>query len=87
MGAKLHQPTAEEIRVTQNLNELAGLLADHSPDRLAIFWEGAMGTRGASKPTTISGQLRTAIKASGRTAYAIGQQAGVDPGVITIHAG
>jgi transcriptional regulator with XRE-family HTH domain len=35
------------------------------------------------KPLTISDQLRAILQADGRTAYAIGQQADVDPGVIS----
>lgn len=37
----------------------------------------------SGKPATISDQLRAILQADGRTAYAIGQQAGVDPGVIS----
>jgi transcriptional regulator with XRE-family HTH domain len=33
--------------------------------------------------TTISGQLKTAIVTSGLTYYAIGNAAGVDPGIIS----
>jgi Helix-turn-helix len=83
MGAQLYQPTTEEGGVIATVDCFAGLPEDQSPGSLAVSWEGVMGKRSASRPATISDQLKKAIKASGRTAYAIGQQAGVDPGVIT----
>jgi hypothetical protein len=82
LGAQLHQPTLEESGITQALDRLADLLATHPPDRRALFWNEAMGKQPIFDLTTISGQLKHAILASGLTHYAIGKAAGVSSGMI-----
>jgi Helix-turn-helix len=79
---QLSQPTAEESGITQALDRLADLLTKHPPDRRAPFWSEAMGTPPVFDLTTISGQLKHAIVASGLTHYAIGKAAGVSSGMI-----
>jgi DNA-binding phage protein len=82
VGAQLHQPTPEESGANKTLNPLAELLAEHRPDWRALFWTEAMGKKPVFDLTTISGQLKAAIVASGITHYAIGKAAGVSSGMI-----
>jgi DNA-binding phage protein len=81
-GAQLYQSTPEESGITQALDRLADLLTEHPPNRLALFWSEAMRKQPVFGLTTISGQLKHAIVASGLTHYAIGKAAGVSSGLI-----
>lgn len=83
MGAQLHQPTPEESGVSADLDRLAELLVEHPPDRLDLFWDDVMAKRPPMDPNTISGQLQSAIVATGKTQLAIAEAAGVDAGVIS----
>jgi DNA-binding phage protein len=83
VGAQLHQPTPEESGVNANLDRLAELLNQHPPDRLDLFWSDVMAKRAPIDPNTISGQLRTAIRDSGKTLLAISEASGVDSGIIS----
>jgi DNA-binding phage protein len=82
VGAQLYQSTPEESGIRTALDRLAELLAKHPPDRRALFWSEAMGKQPVFDLTTISGQLKHAIVASGLTHYAIGKAAGVSSGMI-----
>jgi DNA-binding phage protein len=82
VGLSIHQPTLEEIGLSANLDRLAGLLSEQSPDRRDIFWSDVMAEQPTFDLTTISGQLKHAIAASGLTHYAIGKASGVSSGMI-----
>jgi hypothetical protein len=82
VGLSIHQPTPEEDGVNEKLDRLAELLGQHRPDRLDLFWSDVMGKQPVFDLTTISGQLKHAIVASGLTHYAIGKAAGVSSGMI-----
>jgi hypothetical protein len=83
MGLPIRGDDSGKRSVTENLDRLADLLREQSPDRQAAFWSDVMGKRGTKAATTISDQLRQAIAASGLTHYAIGKLADVDPGMIS----
>lgn len=83
MGSRLHQPTPEESGLTADLDRLAKLLERHPPDRLEAFWSEVMAKQAPIDPSTISGQLRLAIRESGKSLTAISEASGVDQGVIS----
>jgi DNA-binding phage protein len=83
LGPRLHQPTPEESGLNADLDRLAELLEGHPPDRLEAFWSEVMAKQAPIDPSTISGQLRLAIKNSGKTLTAISEASGVDQGVLS----
>jgi DNA-binding phage protein len=68
--------------VREKFDRLAGLLTDHSPDRLEAFWGEVMGEREAKRTPAISDQLKLAMKASGLTPYALAKASGVNASAI-----
>jgi hypothetical protein len=84
LGILLYRQNTEEIGLSAKLDRLAGLLADHTPDRLAAFWRDVMGKRipAETTPETLSEIIIRTIRDRGMTAYAVGKASGVDISII-----
>jgi DNA-binding phage protein len=83
VGPRLRIETPEESGMNADLDRLADLLSERPPDRLDLFWSEAMAKQAPIDPSTISGQLRLAIRHSGETWTAISEASGVDSGIIS----
>jgi hypothetical protein len=79
LGILLHRQDPKEIgSVNATFDRLASLLSEHSPDRLASFWDDAV----KQTPETLSEVIIRTIRDRGMTAYAAGKASGVDISII-----
>jgi hypothetical protein len=72
----------QERSLSRAYDRLAGLLADHTPDRLAVFWK-ALPTMGRKKDLTpFDDAIKARVKALDLSSYRLAKMSGVSAVVI-----
>lgn len=86
MGSYGSVKALEGGSVSERYDRLTSLLADHTPERLAVFWEGlpTMGVKRPKRPAseTLEGIIKARIKSLELSAYAVAKRSGVNAVVI-----